>query len=35
MLYWINFASDDEEAFRTIFIFGNGVLSVSLFAFGN
>jgi hypothetical protein len=35
MLYWLNFDSQNEDAFRTIFIFGNGVLAMSLFAFGN
>ena len=35
MIYFINYDKTNEELFRTIFILGNGVLAVSLFAFGN
>ena len=35
MIYFINNDPKNEELFRTIFVLGNGVLAVSLFAFGN
>jgi len=35
MLAFINYYPKDEEMFRTTFILANGVMGVSLFAFGN
>ena len=35
LLYWITYGHQDEEMLRNMFVLGNGVLAVSLFAFGN